>query len=331
MKFVFKTVSVFIFAVSSLFAQSTDTDTGIEFYQKRDYPAAVSLLKKVTKADQKNSRAWFYLGMSYLATKKEKEAQKSVERAIALDPESDLFHTGLAYVYLQRGNDKSRGEAEKALKLNPKNAEAVYILGVNHMRYESYKAAYDKARQAITFNSNFAPAYLLKSQTLVSSFMLQGTTVVKPPEARYELLKEASEDLNRYLQLTPEGTTKQEQKDYLESLYFFTNYYKVPDNMRTANGDAQPLPNSTQLKILSKPRPSYTDYARAANAQGTTRMLVAFDGNGKVGHILITKRIGFGLDEQALRAARKIKFIPASQDGKPVSVVKTVEYSFAIY
>lgn len=124
---------------------------------------------------------------------------------------------------------------------------------------------------------------------------------------------------------------KQEQKDYLDSLYFFTNYYKVPDNMRMTNSDAQPLPNSTPIKILSKPRPSYTTSARTANAQGTVRMLVAFDANGKIGHILITKRLGFGLDEQALRAARNIKFLPASQDGKPVSVVRTIEYSFAIY
>lgn len=331
MKLVFKTFCAVIFTVSSLYAQHTDTDVGIELYQKRDYPAAISLLKKVTKTDKNDSRAWFYLGMSYLATKKEKDAQKSVERAIALNSDSDLFHTGLAYVYLQRGNEKSRDEAEKALKLNAKNAEAVYILGVHYYRSESYNFAYEKARDAIALNPNLAAAYLLKSETLVSSFMLQGTTVVRPPEARYELLKEASQDLNWFLQLTPDGTIKQEHKDYLDSLYFFTNYYKVPDNMRITNGDVGSLPNSTPVKILSKPRPSYTDSARMANAQGTIRVLVAFDGNGKIGHILITKRLGFGLDEQALRAARNIKFLPASQDGKPVSVVKTVEYTFSIY
>ncbi len=331
MKLLVKTISVIIFAASLVYTQGSDTDAGVELYQKRDYSAAVSLLKKATKTDKKDSRAWFYLGMSYLASKKEKDAQKSVERALELDPNSDLYHTGLAYIYLQRGIEQSDKEAEKALKLNTKNAEAVYILGVNYYRRESYNSAYEKAREAIAINSKFAPAYLLKSQTLVSSFMLQGTTVVKPPESRYELLKEASEDLNRYLQLTPEGTMKQEQKDYLDSLYFFTNYYKVPDNMRMTNSDAQPLPNSTPIKILSKPRPSYTTSARTANAQGTVRMLVAFDANGKIGHILITKRLGFGLDEQALRAARNIKFLPASQDGKPVSVVRTIEYSFAIY
>jgi TonB family protein len=331
MKLVLKMLGVVVFAFSSLYAQRSDTEAGVELYQKHDYPAAVSLLKKAIKTDKNDSRAWFYLGMSYLGSKKEKDAQKAVEHAIALNPDSDLFHTGLAYVYLQRGNERSRNEADKALKLNAKNAEAVYIIGANYYRNESYNSAYEKASEAIALNPSFAAAYLLKSQTLVSSFMLQGTTVVRPPEARYALLKEASEDLNRYLQLTPDGTTKQEQKDYLESLYFFTNYYKAPDNMKTADGDAVPRTNSTPISILSKPKPSYTDNARAAGAQGTVRMLIAFDGNGKIGHILITKRLGFGLDEQALRAARAIKFLPASQDGKPVSVVKTVEYSFGIY
>lgn len=333
MKLLFKVLVITLLATSPLFAQQTETEAGIELYSSHNYATAIERLKKVTKKDPTDSRAWLYLGMAYLQTKKEKEAQKAIEKAVELKGDSDLYHARLAYVYLRRGNEKGRIEAQKAVEINPKNSEAIYVLGVYYIRSELYNSAYDKAKAAIVINPNFAAPYLLKSQALVSSFMLQSSTVVKPPDARYELLKEASDDLNKYLELAPDGPEKQEQKDYLDSLYFFTNYYKVPENLRTTNGDVkdQPLPNSTPLKILSKPRPSYTDRARSANVQGTIRILAAFNADGKIGHILVTKRLGFGLDEQVLRAARGIKFMPASQDGKPVSVVKTIEYGFSIY
>jgi len=47
--------------------------------------------------------------------------------------------------------------------------------------------------------------------------------------------------------------------------------------------------------------------------------------------MLLLNRLGNGLDEHALRAARKIKFEPQQVGGKPVAVVKRVQYSFAIY
>jgi TonB family protein len=64
---------------------------------------------------------------------------------------------------------------------------------------------------------------------------------------------------------------------------------------------------------------------------GTIRLLVGFAADSKVKHILVVKPLGYGLDEEAVRAARQIKFIPSAKDGKPISVVKTIEYSFSIY
>jgi len=47
--------------------------------------------------------------------------------------------------------------------------------------------------------------------------------------------------------------------------------------------------------------------------------------------MLLLNRLGNGLDEHALSAARRMKFEPKTVNGKPVPVVKMVEYSFAIY
>lgn len=41
--------------------------------------------------------------------------------------------------------------------------------------------------------------------------------------------------------------------------------------------------------------------------------------------------LGYGLDELAFKAARRIVFQPKMKDGKPVSTVVTLEYGFSIY
>ena len=53
--------------------------------------------------------------------------------------------------------------------------------------------------------------------------------------------------------------------------------------------------------------------------------------SGKVEHVLVLTSLGYGLDEEAIKAARGIKYEPQTRDGKPVTTVKPVEYSFTIY
>jgi outer membrane biosynthesis protein TonB len=53
--------------------------------------------------------------------------------------------------------------------------------------------------------------------------------------------------------------------------------------------------------------------------------------SGKVEHILFLSRLGYGLDEEVMKAVNDIKFEPKLKDGKPVSTVIVREYTFAIY
>jgi hypothetical protein len=43
------------------------------------------------------------------------------------------------------------------------------------------------------------------------------------------------------------------------------------------------------------------------------------------------KALSHGLTEQAIAAAKKIAFLPATADGKPYNVAKQIEYTFSIY
>jgi hypothetical protein len=83
--------------------------------------------------------------------------------------------------------------------------------------------------------------------------------------------------------------------------------------------------------IRSKPRASYTDAARIYNIQGPIMLRVTFLADGTIGDVSPVSRIPFGLTNQAIAAAKTIKFEPARKEGIAYSKVMTVQYGFTIY
>ena len=88
---------------------------------------------------------------------------------------------------------------------------------------------------------------------------------------------------------------------------------------------------TSPLKVLSKPRAQYTDSARTNNVQGVVRLKITLMANGSVGNITPLNSLPYGLTEQAIAAARQIKFEPRKVNGTPQSSIVTFEYSFTIY
>jgi protein TonB len=83
--------------------------------------------------------------------------------------------------------------------------------------------------------------------------------------------------------------------------------------------------------ILTRPEPQYTGEARNAGVEGTVVLRAVFAADGTVQHILVVRSLPHGLTEQAVAAARKIKFTPAIKDGRPVSQFIQIEYNFNLY
>ncbi|MGC2235618.1 MAG: TonB family protein, partial [Pyrinomonadaceae bacterium] len=312
----------------------TERETGIELYKKGDYSGASRILKKASKSHAADGSVWYYLGLSYLKQDNKKEALKALEKAVALDGKNADFHAGLAYLYLLRDEPfKAQKEAQASLDILPNNAEAHYIIGVVNYKNESFSGAYERAKKAIELNPGFAPAYLLKSESLVNSFAIQLGTILKPQDTRKDFLNEAVADLEKYLSLSPANKKTEFYLEYLQSLKFFTEYYSRTENQKPVNFDADTQIDTvkTPIKILSRPQPQYTDSARQNNVSGTVRLLVGFSADGTVKHVLVLKPLDYGLSEVAVRAARRITFEPPTKDGKPYSVVKQVTYTFTIY
>ena len=86
-----------------------------------------------------------------------------------------------------------------------------------------------------------------------------------------------------------------------------------------------------KARILSNPVPLRTDEARRNNTVGTVVLRVVLEKSGEVTNIRVVQGLPDGLSEQAVEAARKIKFQPAIKDGRAVSQHLQIEYNFNTY
>ncbi|HET9532870.1 MAG TPA: energy transducer TonB [Blastocatellia bacterium] len=81
-------------------------------------------------------------------------------------------------------------------------------------------------------------------------------------------------------------------------------------------------------EFINRVKPEYTSQAELADISATVEARALFKSDGQVGDIEIFRWAGFGLDESAVSAIRKLQFKPATRDGRPVSVRATVRYNF---
>jgi TonB family protein len=84
------------------------------------------------------------------------------------------------------------------------------------------------------------------------------------------------------------------------------------------------------VQILSKPKPKYTEEARAKQIEGDVLLQVLFRSSGAVEVERVVRGLGYGLDESAQAAAREIRFEPALQEGHPVDSSAIVHITFAL-
>lgn len=83
------------------------------------------------------------------------------------------------------------------------------------------------------------------------------------------------------------------------------------------------------LKILEQPLPELPRNHGILDVQGTAMYRVQFLEFGEIGEISTVKDLPAGLGQQAMNAIRKIRFTPEMKDGKPVTTVKQLEYTYS--
>jgi TonB family protein len=87
---------------------------------------------------------------------------------------------------------------------------------------------------------------------------------------------------------------------------------------------------TTPVEILFKPKPAYSNEAKAKNIEGEVLLQVVFTASGDVKVLRVVQGLGYGLDESAQSAARQIRFKPAQQDGQTVDSTAIVHIVFQL-
>jgi TonB family protein len=89
-------------------------------------------------------------------------------------------------------------------------------------------------------------------------------------------------------------------------------------------------PVFTNLEVVSKPRPEYTNEARQLRVQGDVILKVTFTARGQVLVQSIVHGLGHGLDEEARRVAQQIRFRPATRNGQAVDMTTNITITFQL-
>lgn len=74
----------------------------------------------------------------------------------------------------------------------------------------------------------------------------------------------------------------------------------------------------------------YPEIAKKAGVEGKVFVQFVVDENGNVQDPVVTRGIGAGCDEEALKAVRQAKFTPGKQRGKPVRVKMSLPITFRL-
>ncbi len=88
----------------------------------------------------------------------------------------------------------------------------------------------------------------------------------------------------------------------------------------------------TLPRVITEVKPEYTGAAMQQQIHGTVWLLIVVTDTGDVGEVEVSQSLDkeYGLDDEAVKAARQWKFEPGKKDGKPVPVQVTLEMTFTL-
>jgi len=100
----------------------------------------------------------------------------------------------------------------------------------------------------------------------------------------------------------------------------------------TGGGAYRPGNGVDLPRVLREVRPNYTADAMRAKVQGTVLIEAVVLPDGTVGQVQVVRSLDtvFGLDQEAMKAAKQWRFAPGTRFGQPVPVLVTIELTFTL-
>ena len=100
----------------------------------------------------------------------------------------------------------------------------------------------------------------------------------------------------------------------------------------TGGGVYRPGSGVINPRVLREIKPQYTADAMRAKVQGTVLLECVVLPDGTVGSVEVVRSLDstFGLDQEAIKAAKRWRFAPGTRFGEPVAVLVTIELTFTL-
>jgi periplasmic protein TonB len=100
----------------------------------------------------------------------------------------------------------------------------------------------------------------------------------------------------------------------------------------TGGGAYRPGSGVELPRVVREVKPQYTADAMRAKIQGMVVLECVVQSDGTVGNVRVVRSLDpvFGLDQEAVKAARQWVFVPGTRLGQPVAVLVTIELTFTL-
>jgi len=215
------------------------------------------------------------------------------------------------------GNNDSEKAAEhfkQAAADKPDDMWAFYYLGLCLLRLKRVGEASKAYQQAMAIKPQEAAVHY----QLCKIYLERGDSDAAEKERRW--LQENDWELALYL------------SDPLTSDKSITpQIQKAPVTSANDKPTIEPMTAILRPTLLYREKAKYTEMAKINFVQGTVVLQVVFAVNGELQNIRVVRGLPDGLTYKAIQAARKLRFNPATRDGKPVSVRGNLEFEFNLY
>jgi TonB family protein len=277
---------------------------GQKLYRAGQTEQAIEELYTALSVREIYYEAQLLLGRSLIETKRYREAAATLREIEPPGRGTAEVHKllGKAYYEMNRLGEAARNFHYAIAFSKRPDYELHYLLGLVMLRQLDPEGAIDEATRAAALKSRFAPARKLLSD----AYLMKRD------------YKRSEEALKRYLASVRDRTEAAEIKERIKAM-------KSLCRAKPQISVRKPI---TLPRIYKIPHPGYTLEALRYKVEGSVRVEVLFGSNGAIQHALVARGLGFGLDEEALKAAQGIEFKPGEVGGKPVSMWMGVDLLF---
>jgi tetratricopeptide (TPR) repeat protein len=296
---------------------------------------ATEEFQKVTELDPRDVTAWVVLGQLQAASGNLDGATKSLDKALAIDPDNEDALVSRAQVYSDRGDDKAAADMfERAAQKNPSAASWARLAGT-YEQLKEYELAAEAVNKALALN----PPNADELKKALASYLLSAGKYQEAADAFESIAADNPDDAEAWLRLSqlniqlgnlPKAREAAEKAMSLEPDNLQISYNEA--SLLQAEGKPRDAIRALRSVIDKSARPNYSASQKAGRidlleklavmnrmldqpteAVAAYREIIALDNNTEAQYtaeIIDTYRGGKKLDEAQKEADAAVKKFP---------------------